>query len=91
MTFVRAYSLEQSHHNTASVFERYLNTMRFLIDVGLSSLPTETEVLSDVVVDDVMRTAIMCLKNTLQHVHAQTSLIDGLRVFYVRSDVDTTQ
>ena len=61
----------------------------------MSSLPTESDVLlSDVAVDDVMRTAVRCLKNTLQHVHAQvperggpsgavTSLIGGLRVFYV--------
>ena len=71
---------------------RYLN---MFLSVQVSSLPTEPEALSDVAVDDVMRTAIRCLKNTLQHVHAQTpgwgrasgavtSLIGGLRVFYVR-------
>ena len=73
----------------------YLNPFRLVICAGVSSLPTETEALCDVAVDDVMRTAIRCLKNTLQHVHAQTpewggmsgavtSLIGGLRVFYVR-------
>ena len=78
-----------------SEFEWWLSIFRFVIGTGVSSLPTDIGASSDVAVDDVMRTAIRCLKNTLQHVYAQvpergeesgvvTSLIGGLRVFYVR-------